>query len=88
METYTNQSKSNSPFSNDAITGVDLWDDANVAWDAPMFAWDVSKPVWNDLNKPVATSLTTNNPFFGWLFLFTQSQTTETGTIWSNQNKL
>jgi hypothetical protein len=87
METYTNQSKSSSPFANDAITGVDLWDDKNVAWDDPMFPWDMSLPIWTDLNKPSVSSSTTSNPFFLWLFMFTQPETTETGTIWSNRNK-
>lgn len=87
METYTNQTKSPSPFASEAITGVDLWDDPNVAWDAPLFAWDVDKTDWADLQKPEISSSTTSNPFFLWLFYFTQPQTTETGTAWSNQNK-
>lgn len=87
METYTNQSKSSSPFNNDGITGVGLWDDVNVAWDASRFSWDTLRTAWQDLLKPIVSSGTTNNPFFVWLFWFTQPDTTETGTTWNNQTK-
>jgi hypothetical protein len=87
MATWTNKTKSSTTFTNKALTGVAHWDDANAAWDAPLFSWDAVRTVWTNRTKAFVTSMVTTNPFFGWLFLFTQPSNTETGTTWTNKTK-
>lgn len=87
MAIWTNRTKSNSTFTNKPLAGVAAWDDSQVAWDSPLFNWDAVRTAWVNRSKAIHTSFTTDNPFFGWLFLFTQSTASSEGTVWTNKTK-
>lgn len=87
MTTWTDKTKSVTAFTNKPLAGVARWDDPEVAWDSPLFSWDAVRTAWANRLKAVSTVMTSNNPFFGWLFLFTQTETEEDVTEWNNKPK-
>ncbi len=85
MTAYANQSKSASSFTNEPMTGVAFWDDANVGWDDPLFSWDAVKTTWLNGFLNMLTYLLTEAG--GYLLLEDGGRIVLTGDSWVNDTK-